>query len=314
MFYFMFYFSGNVVASSAANEPIRPIPLEIELDQRKVSLGNALFHDKRLSHDNTIACASCHDLKKGGTDRQQYSTGINSSVGGINSPTVYNTGFNFRQFWNGRAETLEQQAEGPIHNPIEMGSNWDEVINKLNKDANYPAKFKEIYGKEGIQPDSIVDAIATFERSLSTPNSRFDQYLRGNEDAITENEKHGYKLFKSYGCISCHQGVNVGGNMFQKFGVMKDYFKTRGNINKEDFGRFNVTGNEYDKFTFKVPSLRLVSLTPPYFHDGSAKTLRDAVDVMFEYQLGRSGSDEDKNSIIAFLKSLVGEMPNKGGN
>ncbi|MEK7991515.1 MAG: cytochrome-c peroxidase [Thiotrichaceae bacterium] len=287
-------------------EPISYIPKNIYLNARKVQLGNILFHDPRLSHDNTIACASCHGLQEGGVDGTPTSTGINGLVGPINAPTVFNSGFNFRQFWDGRAKDLEEQAAGPIHNPIEMGSNWREVIVKLEQDSDYIEQFSLLY-LDGLTSHNIQDAIATFERSLYTPNSRFDLYLRGDKTALTQQEILGYQRFKAYGCISCHQGMNIGGNMFQHFGVMGNYFEDRGNITQVDLGRYNATGDPADKFLFKVPSLRNIALTSPYFHDGSAKTLEDAVKVMGRYQLGRMLSDEDVELLVAFLNTLTGE-------
>ena len=290
------------------NEPIQPLPQRLDLDTRKVDLGRALFNDKRLSKDNSIACASCHDLAKGGADGRQFAVGIKGQVGPINTPTVLNAAFNFRQFWNGRAASLEEQAAGPVHNPGEMGSNWDEVLGKLRQDAKMVEFFKNIYG-DGMQPRNIQDSIATYERSLVTP-SRFDRFLRGDSTAITQDEKRGYELFKNYGCVACHQGVNVGGNMYQTFGVLGNYFKDRGNLTDADLGRYAVTKNELDRHVFKVPSLRNVALTAPYFHDGTAPTLEAAVDVMFRYQLGRPAPAADKASIISFLKSLTGEKEN----
>jgi cytochrome c peroxidase len=288
------------------NEPIKPIPETVDVDLNKVTLGRKLFHDPILSRDGTISCASCHNLTLGGTDRKQLSEGINQQLGAINSPTVYNTGLLFRQFWDGRAETLEDQVDGPVQNALEMGHSWPDAIAQLYKTSTYPQLFKQIYS-DGITRNNIKNAIAEFERSLITPNSPFDRYLKGNNQAITSLEKKGYELFKQYGCISCHQGALVGGNMFQIFGVINSYFEQRGNITKADLGRFNVTGNPSDKHSFKVPSLRLAALTPPYLHDGTAKTLRDAVDIMFKYQLGRTAPDEDKDAIVAFIKTLVGE-------
>lgn len=303
--------SGAIAATAPAHaqseEPIRPIPLTVKLDAKKVALGDKLFHDKRLSKDNTLACASCHGLDRGGVDGGVGSTGINGAKGPINAPTVFNSGFNFRQFWDGRANSLEEQAAGPIHNPKEMGSNWAEVLGKLSQDAALVATFKESY-PDGLQPKNVQDAIATFERSLITPNSRIDKYLRGDKTALKDDELRGYQLFKNYGCVACHQGVNVGGNMFQVFGVMGDYFAKRGGATEADLGRFNVTKNEADKHMFKVPSLRNVALTAPYFHDGSAKTLNDAVEVMFKFQLGRVAPQQDKELIVKFLHTLTGEF------
>jgi len=307
--YVLFFIGTTNAVAKLLDEPIKPIPLKSNLDERKVNLGNRLFHDKRLSGNNKIACVSCHSLKQGGTDRTKYSLGINNQLGGINSPTVFNSKYNFRQFWDGRASNLVEQAAGPVHNPIEMGSNWKEVLAKLNKDKAYVEAFSLIY-KNGMQPQNIQDAIAVFEESLTTPNSRFDQYLRGSKTALTSDELHGYELFKSYGCVACHQGINVGGNMYQKFGVLNEYFEKRGGITTADYGLYNVTKDKDDKHVFKVPSLRVAALTPPYFHDGSVETLRDAVEIMFEHQLGRAGTDEEKDAIVKFLHTLVGEIPN----
>ena len=287
-------------------EPIKPIPKTVNVDERKVRLGRRLFHDPTLSKDNTISCASCHDLATGGSDRRRVSIGIEGKEGVINSPTVFNTGMSFKQFWDGRAKNLDEQIDGPIQSPIEMGSLWPELIAKLYRDDEYARAFQDTYG-EKITRENVKDAIAEFMRSLTTPNSRFDQWLEGDRNALSQVEKQGYERFKSYGCSSCHQGAAVGGNMFQVFGVINDYFKRRGNITEADLGRYNVTGNIGDRHSFKVPSLRMVALTPPYLHDGSAKTLREAVDAMFMFQLGREAPDDDKDAIVAFLKTLVGE-------
>jgi cytochrome c peroxidase len=291
-------------------EPIRPVPQTRPLNAGKVALGKRLFHETRLSKDNTISCASCHDLGKAGTDRRARSLGVNQAEGAVNAPTVFNSSLHFKQFWDGRADTLEEQVDGPALAEKEMGSTWPEILAKLEAAPEYPPAFKEIY-PDGIQRKNIKDAIAEFERSLVTPNSRFDRFLRGDDQAITEDEKEGYRKFKSYGCITCHQGVSIGGNMFQPFGVMGDYFADRGMTNKADLGRFNVTGNEDDKFQFKVPGLRNVALTAPYFHDGSAKTLEQAVGTMAKYQLGRELPPRDLEQIVLFLKSLTGEYEGK---
>jgi len=291
-------------------EPILPIPLIVDVDARKVELGGRLFHDGRLSSDNSISCAHCHALDQGGVDGTQHSFGVEGREGLINSLTVFNSGLSFRQFWDGRAATLEDQVSGPGHATLEMNSNWDEMIHKLSADKNYPDDFKKSY-KDGITSENIKNAIAEFERSLITPNSRFDRYLRGDDSAINKDEKSGYALFKNYGCVACHQGASVGGNMFQTLGVMGDYFKDRGHVTQADYGRYNVTGIEDDRHVFKVPSLRLVTLTAPYFHDGSKKTLEDAIKAMAKYQLGGKIPDEDIQLIIAFLHTLAGEYKGK---
>ena len=293
-------------AGDGAAEPIRPIPQSVEFDAEKAALGRALFHDPLLSKDDSVSCASCHDLRAGGSDGRRVSVGIEGKEGVINSPTVFNSGFNFKQFWDGRAGTLEDQVDGPVQSPIEMGSLWPDVVAKLYAHDEYPARFNALY-PGGITRENVKGAIAEFMRSLTTPNSRFDRWLGGDESALTAHERQGYELFKSYGCVSCHQGANVGGNMFQVFGVINEYFKRRGNITEADMGRFNVTGNQKDRHSFKVPSLRMAALTAPYLHDGSAETLRDAVDAMFEFQLGREAPDGDKEAIVAFIRTLVGE-------
>lgn len=286
--------------------PFAPLPEIPKLDLRIVQLGEQLFHDVRLSANDTISCASCHDLNNGGVDGLAMSLGIDGQEGSINTPTVFNSALNFSQFWDGRAENLEEQAAGPVHNPTEMGSNWDEVSAKLGSDPKIKNAFNELYDN-GITGDNIVDAIVTFERTLITLNSPFDRYLRGDDDAISAHAKQGYELFQTYGCASCHQGANVGGNMYQTMGAMGDYFGDRGNEDDSDQGRFHVTGRDRDRHVFKVPSLRMVAHTPPYLHDGGAKTLEGAVKVMAQYQVGRDLPSEDLNAIVEFLKSLAGE-------
>lgn len=291
----------------SANEPIRALPNldELALDEQKIKLGKRLFSDKRLSRDNTISCASCHNLDQGGVDGLQHSIGIEGQKGDINAPTIFNTAYNFRMFWDGRVNSLEEQVSGPVHHPKEMGSSWAEILGKLEQDETLVNDFFAVFDKK-LAPQHIESAIAEFQRSLITP-SRFDRYLRGDKTAITEKELLGYKKFKSYGCVACHQGVNVGGNMFQKFGVMGDYFEGAEAPSKVDLGRFNVTGREADKHVFKVPSLRNIALTAPYFHNGTVGTLPEAVDVMFKFQLGRPASKQDKALIVAFLQTLTGE-------
>ncbi len=287
-------------------EPIKPVPEEVDVNVAKAMLGRMLFYDPRLSKDNTISCYSCHKLDSGGDDGRQVSIGVEGKLGEVNSPTVFNTGFNFKQLWNGRASTVDDMNDVPVQSPSVMGSLWPEVVAKLAEHESYPARFNALYS-DGINSENIKNALGEFLRSLITPHSRFDQWLKGDDTALTGQEKHGYTLFKYYGCASCHQGVNVGGNTFQVFGVFKDYFKQRGNITDADLGRFNVTGNPADRHVFKVPSLRLAALTAPYLHDGSVATLREAVDLMFEFQLGIEAPEEDKDAIGAFIKALVGE-------
>ncbi|HEX6136354.1 MAG TPA: cytochrome c peroxidase [Casimicrobiaceae bacterium] len=297
--------AGADVFAAEADEPLRPLPQELHFDARKVALGRQLFVDVRLAKDDSISCASCHDFAHGGADPRPRSFGVGGAKSGANAPSVFNSGLNFRQLWNGSARSLEEFLDKLIKNPKVFDSNWDDVVGKLRQDQALVTAFADIY-PDGVTRASIIDATATYTRSLITP-SRFDRYLRGDAQAITAEEQQGYVRFKSYGCIACHQGMNVGGNMFQKFGVMGDYFRDRGNVGPPDMGRFAVTQREGDKHVFKVPSLRNVELTAPYFHDASAPTLEAAVEVMFKYQLGRTAPVEDKALIVKFLKTLTGE-------
>lgn len=299
----------NQAQVSKVTEPIQPIPLMLALDQNKVNLGKQLFEDVRLSKDNQISCLSCHSFSTGGADRTLHEVG-GKGFGSINTQTVFNSGFNFRLNWNGKFEKLVDQIDSLMQNPNVMGSNWEEVVNKLRASPEYVQAFAQIYS-DGLTPLSIKDAIATYEQSLYTPNSRFDQFLQGDKQALTAAEQEGYRIFKNYGCVSCHQGVNIGGNIFQRFGVIGDYFADRGNITKADLGRFNVTEDEADRYVFRVPSLRNVALTPPYFHDGSAPTLEEAISVMAEYQLGRPLSKQQTKLITQFLHTLSGEYLGK---
>jgi cytochrome c peroxidase len=296
--------------ATTSKEPITPLPLAVTLDPRKLELGRRLFHEAKLSGDGTVSCASCHNLASAGVDRRPRSLGIGGKEGSINAPTVFNSGFNFRQFWDGRAETLEDQAGGPLENPAEMGGTWPKAVALLSGDPTYHTEFAALY-PDGVQPKNIRDAIATFERSLVTPNSRFDRFLRGDPTALNEREREGYRLFKQVGCVSCHQGMNIGGNVYQKLGIMDNYFEARGHINNADFGRFNVTHLEEDRFFFKVPSLRNVALTAPYLHDGTAKTLNDVVRIMARYQLGVQLDAAEEAAVVAFLRTLTGEYQGK---
>jgi len=292
----------------AAIEPILPLPRSVNVNMDKVLLGRSLFHDTALSGDGTLACVTCHMLDHGGAEPRKTSTGIRGQIGPINSPTILNSGYNFVQFWDGRAKDLQEQAAGPVENPIEMGAKWDDVVDRLKKNEEYVASFAKLY-EDGITKDNATDALAEYEKSLITP-SRFDKYLLGDETAITDAEKQGYATFKEVGCTACHTGILVGGTMFQKMGLVKDYFADRGMpITEADLGRFNVTKNAADKYFFKVPTLRNVELTSPYLHDGSHATLEETVQVMGKYQLGRDLSDAQVNGIVTFLKSLTGELP-----
>ncbi|MDD2896080.1 MAG: cytochrome-c peroxidase [Aliarcobacter sp.] len=284
-----------------AKEPISPIPLTIDVNEEKANLGKKLFFDSILSKDNSISCHSCHLIDQGGDDNLQFSVGVDGKVGNINAPTVLNARFNFVQFWNGRAKNLHEQALGPITNPIEMNNDFEVLIPKLEK-TDYKNEFSSIY-KDGITKYNIADAIAEYEKTLITPNAPFDKYLRGDKNAISEEAKQGYSLFKTQGCISCHHGINVGGNLYAEFGVVSK-------LQSESKGRYEVTKNDLDKYHFKVPSLRNVELTAPYLHDGRLDTLEETVKFMAHYQLGKSLNEDDIHKIVLFLKSLTGQINN----
>ena len=290
--------------------PLQPLPKAVDLSAAKVALGDRLYHDKRLSKDDTIACASCHELAKGGTDLKQFSDGVGGAKGDINSPTTYNSGFNFIQFWDGRAADLEEQADGPVNNPIEMASNWNQVIGKLQKDEALTGAFRAVY-PDGYSSKNIRNAIAEFERSLITPNSRFDRFLAGDASALDEKEEAGYRVFQEHGCHTCHVGKILGGQSFEKMGVYRDYFGDRGNIKKPDLGRFNVTQKERDRHRFKVPTLRNIAWTAPYFHDGSVKDLEQAAAVMAKYNTEEEFSQREAEIVSKFLEALTGEYQGK---
>ena len=293
-------------------EPIRPIDLSLPYDEAKAALGFKLYHDTRLSVDNTVSCASCHGLNTAGVDNKQYSEGVEGKLGGVNAPTVYNAVYNFVQFWDGRAVTLADQAAGPPVNPVEMASpNFDAIVAKLNKDKKFVREFKKVY-PEGLSQATITDAIEQFERTLITPNSRFDKYLRGDKTAITAEELEGYELFKKYNCATCHVGKNLGGESYELMGLRKHYFADRGlELTEEDNGRFKQTGVERDRHRFKVPGLRNVALTWPYYHDGTRTSLKEAVCAMGTYQSGVELTDEEEDKIVAFLNTLTGEYQGK---
>jgi cytochrome c peroxidase len=304
-------FKSPTVAEEFANEPVQPLPPELETSPEKVALGFALYHDTRLSGDNTVSCATCHDLNKGGVDRLQFSEGIRGQFGGINAPTVYNSALNFVQFWDGRAADLQEQAAGPPLNPVEMGSaSFDEICEKLSLDKVFTEAFKKAY-PDGLSEANITDAIAEFEKTLLTP-SRFDKYLRGDKNALTAEEIEGYAVFKNNECATCHVGMNIGGQSYEYFGVKANYFDFRGTgLTDGDNGRFAVTGKEADRHKFKTPSLRNILITYPYMHDGTVQTIEEAVKIMGEYQIGKKMSEKETAQLVAFLKTLTGEYNGK---
>ncbi|MBQ3536527.1 MAG: heme-binding domain-containing protein [Alistipes sp.] len=301
------YYADALVGARAA-EPVRPIGDVGEVNPEKVKLGYDLYHDKRLSVDNTVSCSSCHDLSTGGVDNHQYSHGVREQLGGVNAPTVFNAAYNFVQFWDGRARTLAEQAAGPPLNPVEMGYNsFDEIVACLSKDKALVERFEALYA-DGITEANITNAIEEFERTLLTPNSQFDKWLRGDDAAITAEELRGYELFKEYNCTMCHMGQNLGGESYELMGLRRDYFQERGlELTVEDDGRFKQTAVERDRHRFKVPGLRNVELTWPYYHDGSRHTLEAAVADMARYQSDVELEQDEVSAIVAFLRTLTGE-------
>ena len=311
----LFVFLVLLFSFSFAFEPIKPIPEHVPYNKEKAELGKLLFHDPILSKDKTVSCSTCHELyTKWGTDRRAVSIGVNGKKGQVNAPTVFNTYFNFRLFWNGRAKNLFEQAKGPLHNPIEMAMDKKEIEERLNKNEYYKKLFKKIYKTDKIKYWQVLDAIAEFEKALITPNSKFDKYLRCKEKNIdnpekcnfllSEEELKGYLIFKKVGCITCHNGINVGGNSFQKLGVIHEYKWKPSNPD-----RYQITKKEEDKNVYRVPSLRNIECTYPYFHDGSVKTLREALKKMSYHNLGFELTDKEIDYIEAFLKTLTGQLP-----
>jgi len=293
--------SASLLAYAA--EPIVPIPQKIAYDPIKAKIGQVLFFDPILSKDKTVACVNCHNLYTGGADSDAVSSGIEGKKGRMNAPTVLNAVFNFKQFWNGRAKNLAEQASGPIHNPVEMGMSDRMVAARLNADRKYRQLFQPLKGSDRITFDDVTGTIAEYEKTLITPNSRFDRFLR-KEIRLTPKEELGYADFKRLGCISCHNGVNIGGNSFQKFGVITPVTWSE---NSDD--RYQMTRREQDKNVYKVPTLRNIVLTAPYFHDGRSKTLKDAIALMSNHNLGIPLSNEESDNILAFLHTLTGTLP-----
>ena len=310
------FYPNTLAADEFKNEPVRPIPDSLAVDARKVALGEALYHDTRLSGDGTVSCATCHGINTAGVDNKQYSEGIKGQLGGVNAPTSFNACFNFVQFWDGRAATLAEQAGGPPLNPVEMGSaSFDEIAARLSADADFTARFKAVY-PEGLNEQTITDAIAEYEKTLVTPNSPFDRYLKGEKDVMTAEQVEGYALFKDYNCATCHAGVAMGGQSYELMGARADYFKDReinskSGLTDADNGRWAQTKVERDRYRFKTPTLRNVALTWPYYHDGSVPTLDKAIDMMARYQVGREMPAADVQKVQSFLQALTGELKGK---
>lgn len=298
------HYASADMAAPNRNEPVQPVPKSLPVEARKVALGFRLYHDTRLSGDSTLSCASCHNLNAGGVDGRQTSRGVNGAVGPINAPTVFNATFNSEQFWDGRAANLQKQAGGPPLNPIEMASkSWEEIIAKLDVDPALKAAFEAVY-PQGFSGDTITDAIAEYEKTLITPNAPFDNWLRGDDSALTAKQKRGYALFKENKCATCHGGVILGGRSFEPLGLKAEY--DFGEVTPADIGRMNVTNEVRDRLRQKVPGLRNVALTAPYFHRGDVPTLDEAVKLMLRYQVGTGLPQADVDDMVAFLESLTG--------
>lgn len=317
--FFILILLGTVLQSFAqdadlvkrANGFFKPLPQTIEAPKdnpttpEKVFLGKMLYFEPRLSKSGVISCHSCHNLSTGGVDNLKTSIGHLAQFGPRNSPTVLNAGLQIAQFWDGRAADLEEQAKGPILNPVEMAMpDVEMVLARIRSIPEYVERFKKAFPKEKdpINYDNIARAIAAFERTLLTP-SRFDDFLNGRSDALSAMEKEGLRLVIEKGCIACHNGVGAGGGMYQKFGISEKYAFS------DDQGRFHVTKKETDKFVFKVPMWRNVTRTAPYFHDGSVWDLREAVRIMGRLQLGTSLTEKEVDRIVAFLHALEGNIP-----
>ncbi|MCF7784864.1 MAG: c-type cytochrome [Prosthecobacter sp.] len=289
-----------------------PLPTEVpsatnELTEAKINLGRQLYFETRISNGGKMSCNSCHVLEKYGNDNLPFSPGHEGKLGGRSSPTVYNAALHIAQFWDGRAPSVEEQAKGPVLNPVEMGAPDEAFVIKVLKSMpGYVDGFKAAFpGEEDpVNYNNFGKAVGAFERKLLTP-SKWDAYLKGDKTALSAEEKKGFATFTKTGCVTCHNGVAVGGMMYQKLGLVKAW------PGLTDKGRGDITKVDGEIAFFKVPSLRNITETGPYLHDGSVKTLEEMVQKMAEYQLGKQISDEEVASIITFLKALKGDLPSE---
>lgn len=310
--------ANRVLAQWQALPDVAPAPADNPTTAEKIKLGKALFFDPRLSSTGTVSCNSCHNVMAGGDDSRPTSMGVHGQLGGRSAPTVWNAAFYSTQFWDGRANTLEDQAKGPITNPIEMGmQDHDSAIERLRQIPGYRALFKQAFGNDEITIDKTAMAIAAYERTLITPNSAYDRFVKGDKNALNKQQQKGMELFASVGCISCHsgaafngqQGIEVGTPVLMKFPTFTD----NEYVVKYDFlsdkGREEVTGNKDDAYLFRIPTLRNIALTAPYFHNGKVNDLSTAVKVMAKTQLNQELNQQQVEQIVAFLNSLTGEFP-----
>lgn len=296
--------------SSNPQKPITPLTEYPLVDAQKSFLGEQLFHDTALSKDRRLSCNSCHNLNEGGDDNQQFSFDTRGQPRTVNTPTVFNATLNDIVGLTGKFDSQKDFFTYGLFAEAAMNKSLQAIAEDLEKQQNYRTLFSQSYS-DGITPENIVDALMTFQKTLVTPNSAFDRYLSGDNQALSKKEIKGFRLFQSYGCIACHQGKNIGGNMYQRFGIFEDYYQNAGlKPVASDYGRLNVTNVERDKFYFRVPSLRNVAMTAPYLHDGSVETLDEAISVMARYQLGRDIPKSDRENIEAFLHTLTGSYKN----
>lgn len=305
--------SQRTVAAAEPQSPLSPLPLPQKLDPARVKLGEALFHDPILSSRQALACSTCHDLSRGGTIKRERSIGYDGREHEFNVPTLFNVANNYRLGWRGRLTSLSDKTEQVLTAPNLMANDWATLLPRLRRSPLYKVRFSAAYGRP---PDreAVLDALVTFQRSLATPNAPFDRFLNGDEGAITPQQRIGYDLFRSYGCVSCHQGSNIGGNMSQIFGVFGGGDGTRPNAMQPQPAEAppaSLTDAADERHVYRVPSLRNVAVTSPYFHDGRTDSLSGAVDAMARSQLGRTLSETEIAAMTAFLRSLTGEYDGK---
>lgn len=292
------------------SEPLCPLPAAPTVNEKWVSLGEALFQERALSGDQKVACADCHLGNHGLADENALSRveGRKSTI--LNAPTMYNSVYSYRLTWGGRYDSLEEHLDDLMKNPDVMASSWEIASRQLKALPAYEARFRDAF-EDGVQPQNVRTALVEYEKSLVTPDAPFDRYLEGKADAISEDAKRGYSLFKAYGCASCHQGCGIGGNMLEQLGILGNYFSDHGGPRPADDGLFKKTGLERDRYVFRVPSLRNVARTAPYFHDGSVATLEAAIGKMARYQLGRELEPKETHLIAEFLRTLTGHYRGK---
>lgn len=310
-------FSFQALAADWKSLPsVAPAPANNPTSAAKVELGKMLFMDPRFSSTGTVSCNSCHNVMEGGDDSRPVSMGVHGKTGGRNAPTVWNAAFHSVQFWDGRAPLLEDQAKGPVGNPIEMGmKDTETAMQRVRAIAGYKSAFTQVFGKNQMTVDNAAKAVAAFERTLITPNSPFDKYINGDKTAMNTQQIRGMNVFAATGCTSCHSGAAFNGpqsssgeGFYMKFPTFDNAYIKKYNL-AADKGREEVTGKESDRNLFRIPTLRNITDTAPYFHNGSVNNLHEAVRVMAKSQLSLSLPDNEVNDIVAFLGALTGEYP-----